>query len=183
MSKRCRQNGKQCRPWSEQSDLGLHCLPRLVCKKHRIIVVCLLHYFLHFHSRTKKSKWQLPCVSLVLKCSSFIRRQFGSSFSFSASSCYQATQEKQIRSLLDDNLGIIFHIFLKILCCRYSLESPWWGDSNESPQHTVLLSSCAHLTCSLIQPHCAIKLYKKRVKICCLNTSVTWPVKVIHKNQ
>ena len=32
-SKRCGWNCKQCRPWSEQSDLGLHCLPRTVCPK------------------------------------------------------------------------------------------------------------------------------------------------------
>ena len=35
VSKRCRQNDKQCRPSSEQSDLGLRCLPRVrpVCSK------------------------------------------------------------------------------------------------------------------------------------------------------
>ena len=28
----------------------------------------------------------------------------------------------------------------KNICCGYSLESPWRGDSNQYPQHTFLLS-------------------------------------------
>ena len=47
---RCRQNSKQCRPWSdcssEQSDLGLHCFLDLPVRKLRIIMVhCIVKYW------------------------------------------------------------------------------------------------------------------------------------------
>ena len=39
-SKRCRRNAKQCRPRSDCSDLGLHCLSKPICLKTlRIIMV------------------------------------------------------------------------------------------------------------------------------------------------
>ena len=40
---------------------------------------------------------------------------------------------KQVKRVFPDNLGIIFTI--KTICCRYSLESLWQGDSNEYPQY------------------------------------------------
>ena len=36
-----------------------------------------------------------------------------------------------------DNLGNFFLIFYTIIVWVYSLELPWWGDSNEYTQHTI----------------------------------------------
>ena len=33
----------------------------------------------------------------------------------------------------------IFLFYHEIVCCVYSLESPHWGDSNEHPQHTIIV--------------------------------------------
>ena len=46
--------------------------------------------------------------------------------------------EKQIRWVFDDDLGIIFHIHHKNICCGYSLVSPRGGDSNEYQQRMLL---------------------------------------------
>ena len=40
--------------------------------------------------------------------------------------------------VFDDNSRIILSVLHKNICCGYSLESPWRGDSNEYPQHVFM---------------------------------------------
>ena len=53
-------------------------------------------------------------------------------------------------------IRVIFFFVLKMVYCVYSLESRWWGDSNENTQHTFMLKKIEEIPLGITPPYLAL---------------------------
>ena len=116
---------RQGRPWSncadEQADLGLRCLhmPKDTFSHGAVQPIYQIIQSQHHHKKCQKC-W---CCWISFQSNKIAFLIFRKMSSFS--------HKLQIR-----RIHIIFFLFLhENIYCGYSLEAPYWGASNEYPQH------------------------------------------------